>query len=183
MNSNSHSVWIYLNVNTLFTSQTTETVTATSYLTTSSTWPTQTLVTSQHVAGLGSLFFLGAALLVVGVVLGFFYVRSRGERATRNTRLHEDVAASAATVAAPGSEIKADTSATAVTYCGQCGAQIPKDSRFCTVCGTKEELSEPTTVNEIEKADHSKSTMFCTQCRAKIPRDSKFCKECGNQQS
>lgn len=144
MNSNSHTVSVSLTVSALSITQTTEMLAATSYLTASSTWPTQTLAANQQAAGLGLLFFLGTALLVIGVVvLGFFYVRSRGERVdsgTTNTRMYEDTAASAAIIAAPSSETKADTEASAsVAYCSECGAEIPKDSRFCKKCGTKVE--------------------------------------------
>ncbi len=50
-------------------------------------------------------------------------------------------------------------------YCPNCGSKIPKDSRFCNVCGydntTKEE------------------TLKCHYCGATIPSKSKFCLECG----
>ena len=87
MNSNNHAVSISFAVSRLQTTQTTEILVATNYLTASSTWPTQTLATNQEAVGLGPLFFLGTALLVIGVVvLGFFYIRSRGESADGDTR-------------------------------------------------------------------------------------------------
>jgi len=83
-NKNSHTVSISLTVSSLQTTQTTEMLAATSYLTASSTWPTQTLASNQQTAGLGPVFFLGTALLVIGVVLGFFYVRGSANTRKRS---------------------------------------------------------------------------------------------------
>ncbi|MGE0544586.1 MAG: zinc ribbon domain-containing protein [Dehalococcoidia bacterium] len=46
--------------------------------------------------------------------------------------------------------------------CTACGTSLPKDSRFCSSCGAKQELN-----------------VFCMECGATLPNDARFCLSCG----
>jgi ribosomal protein L40E len=146
MNSNDHSVSVSLSVTKPYVTQTTAMLISTSYSTQSSTWPTQTLAVSRQPAGLGVIFFLGVALLIAGVVVfGLSYTRPRRgslESGGRDTRMYEDTAVAQVTipVSPPGtteSDTRTAVKKAGVTYCMQCGAEIPKDGMFCEQCGTR----------------------------------------------
>jgi len=52
-------------------------------------------------------------------------------------------------------------------FCIQCGHEIPKNSEFCTECGTKIQAT-------IEQSEG-----FCTECGVMLPESSAFCADCG----
>jgi hypothetical protein len=140
MNSNSHTVSISLTVSVQSATQTTEVLTAANYVTTTSTWLTQTSAENPQPAGL--FLFSSVTLLIIGAVaLRFFFVRSRDEEGDGGgvTReIDEDTVASAAAFSVPVAETKpkAETPVSAI-YCGECGAKIPLDAKFCINCGAK----------------------------------------------
>ena len=83
------------------------------YTTISSTqetvFPTQNVRVSSYLAGLGPVFFAGFAVLVAGIAL-------------------TTVVAAMKTISAP--------SVAPAESCRQCGARIPRGSKFCGKCGT-----------------------------------------------
>ena len=48
--------------------------------------------------------------------------------------------------------------------CGKCGAEIPDDSQYCNVCGTKIDVN-----------------LKCDKCGVDIPKESQFCNACGTK--
>jgi membrane protease subunit (stomatin/prohibitin family) len=57
--------------------------------------------------------------------------------------------------------------AAVTTACVACGAGIPQGSKFCPVCGEKQE---------------AKSAGFCSQCGKPVDAGAKFCSNCGAKQ-
>jgi len=55
--------------------------------------------------------------------------------------------------------------------CSSCGADQPKESKFCNNCGQK--------LAKMEKVDPAASEIKCASCRKGIHPDSKFCPHCG----
>ncbi len=55
--------------------------------------------------------------------------------------------------------------------CPYCGAAVPPDGQFCTVCGRK--LSGDT--------HEDTSAAFCPKCGATVKPDAVFCKACGEK--
>jgi ribosomal protein L40E len=72
-------------------------------------FPTQSVRVNSYPAGLGPVFFAGFAILVTGIAL-------------------TTVVAAAKTMSAP--------SVASTELCRQCGARIPRGSKFCDKCGT-----------------------------------------------
>ncbi len=90
-----------------------------------------------------------------------------------------------------------------VKECSKCGAQVEKNMKFCTECGTKmepETLKCPNCSVEVPegtkfcmecgtkigtapepKIETSPKEVTCPKCRKKFPADTKFCKECGTK--
>lgn len=57
--------------------------------------------------------------------------------------------------------------------CTNCGAEIPVDAIFCSVCGAKNEIEQP----EVVEAEGT----FCPNCGTKTQDDSAFCPNCGEK--
>lgn len=55
--------------------------------------------------------------------------------------------------------------------CPYCGAAVPPDGQFCTVCGKK----LGTTVQE------ESASAYCPKCGAAVKSDAVFCKSCGEK--
>ena len=51
--------------------------------------------------------------------------------------------------------------------CGNCGATLPENTLFCSICGTK--------VNNVQKINKK----FCPNCGIEIEDNVTFCEECG----
>ncbi len=58
-----------------------------------------------------------------------------------------------------------------VHICPNCGAEVEKDSQFCTKCGTKMAAEE-----------EAAPEVACVQCGTQIPEGTVFCPECGAKQ-
>lgn len=60
-----------------------------------------------------------------------------------------------------------------IIVCPECGAELSKESRFCTVCGTK--------LPEIPKPAAAPQEGVCPECGAKVDPDAAFCFMCGTR--
>lgn len=58
----------------------------------------------------------------------------------------------------------------AVNICSECGAEVPRTSKFCNKCGA----SMPS-----EKEENLSKERICPQCGAVLDEDTVFCGECG----
>lgn len=60
--------------------------------------------------------------------------------------------------------------------CPNCNANIPLDSTFCGLCGSRiEVVAEPTPAKEV-------TAKFCNECGAELTAGSVFCTSCGQKQ-
>jgi len=57
--------------------------------------------------------------------------------------------------------------------CSNCGAALV--GKFCTECGTNNEVVEQPVVEEAVEA----AKVFCANCGKEVPAGAKFCTECG----
>ena len=60
-----------------------------------------------------------------------------------------------------------------IVVCPNCGAELSKESKFCTVCGTK--------LPEIEKPAPEPQEGVCPVCGAKVDPEATFCFMCGTR--
>jgi uncharacterized OB-fold protein len=58
-----------------------------------------------------------------------------------------------------------------LSVCGNCGAKIESEAKFCPECGAKQIYPSP-----VEK---STQPNFCVNCGAKVEPTAKFCEQCG----
>jgi hypothetical protein len=136
LNKNPEGVSISLSVKEGFSVQTTAEIFLTSYSTQSSTWLTSASVASQQPAGLGPAFYLGIALVVVGVVAAFLYYTRKRARETYGQE------GSPVTVEVPPQEPvvvpvpskKSRAEDTPNMFCPYCGKELPAGSTFCNAC-------------------------------------------------
>ena len=169
MNSNNDAVSVSLTVSTSSNVQTTEILEATNYLTSSSTWSTQTLAMNQQTQGLSPLFYIGLVLLVAGTVLGYFYSRSHGENERRQLEggITVPYTPPDLTIEKPEATTVRENEETEVKR------TLSEDT------AVKIEPSELTTAKRMD----DQSVMFCEKCGAKLNRESKYCFECGTKVS
>ncbi|MBQ5565245.1 MAG: zinc ribbon domain-containing protein [Clostridia bacterium] len=59
-----------------------------------------------------------------------------------------------------------------VSDCPNCGASVPVNAAFCSVCGNK---------IEAKSSSQSSSSLKCSKCGKEVKAGSKFCMECGNK--
>ncbi len=60
-----------------------------------------------------------------------------------------------------------------VRTCTNCHAQIKQEAKFCTNCGSPQE------VPPVEAEEVVVETKNCPNCEAELEKDAKFCPECG----
>ena len=59
-----------------------------------------------------------------------------------------------------------------VSDCPNCGASVPVNAAFCSVCGNK---------IEAKSSSQGSSSLKCSKCGKEVKAGSKFCMECGNK--
>ena len=57
--------------------------------------------------------------------------------------------------------------------CGNCGAELMADAKFCLVCGAK------VTTDEQPKPEQHRKKKFCANCGTQLVGDAPFCPRCG----
>lgn len=63
-----------------------------------------------------------------------------------------------------------------VRCCGKCGAEMPMEAAFCSMCGNKTEVERPQ-IEDVPK----KQMLFCPNCGKQIVMGACFCPECGEK--
>lgn len=64
-----------------------------------------------------------------------------------------------------------------VERCPKCGAEVVKDSAFCSACGN----AMPKKQEEVPAAEEAVTEAKCSKCGAVLEADAKFCTACGNK--
>lgn len=82
----------------------------------------------------------------------------------------ENEAQAKAQTAAATAVPQAPTQTEGQLTCSECGAQIPAGRKFCSACGAKVVIPEPTPVSNV-----------CPNCNASVADGMKFCSACGTK--
>lgn len=64
--------------------------------------------------------------------------------------------------------------------CTNCGARMAKEVLFCSKCGAKNEVPEPTK-DEKADAEAAQEVKKCPVCEAEVSEDMAFCEVCGTK--
>ena len=64
-----------------------------------------------------------------------------------------------------------------VVKCPHCGADVPLNAAFCSICGTKMIQSVPPATVNVEDND----VRYCPKCHAAVAADNLFCNVCGTK--
>lgn len=66
-----------------------------------------------------------------------------------------------------------------IRLCEQCGAELDRDTAFCSKCGAKQEPIKPPEQAEENVEEQKTSPGLCESCGCAVDEGSAFCSNCG----
>lgn len=103
-----------------------------------------------------------------------YYERHKGDLSAEHRELINEINTLQAEIAQNREKIK---QIKGVVKCPQCGAGVPLNAAFCSVCGTKMIQPVPPATVNVEDG----GVRYCPKCHAAVAADNLFCNVCGTK--